>query len=144
MAAVPGAGLLIKRGNGATPTEAFTTIGGMRSPSVTMNGNPVDTTSADDVDVDGTFWRTTMNSAKTFQVSGELIIKTEQKSQIQGVETDFRTNLVTNYQIIIPVLGTYVVPVIVTNFGITASYDNTITANITLDSAGAPSFTAEV
>ena len=50
----------------------------------------------------------------------------------------------TNYQIIIPVLGTYVVPVIVTNFGITASYDNTITANITLDSAGAPSFTAEV
>ena len=144
MAAVPGSGLLIKRGDGATPTEVFTTVGGMRTPSVTMNGNPVDVTSADDVDVDGTFWRTMMNSAKTFQVSGELIVKTQHQTQLQGVEEDFRTDQVTNYQIIIPVLGTYVVPALVTNFTVNASYDNVISANVTLDVTGAPAFTAEV
>jgi len=143
MAAVSGAGVLIKRGNGATPTEVFATLGGMRSPSITLNGNPVDTTSADDVDGDGTFWRTMMNSAKTFQVSGDLIVKTQHKTQLQGVEADFRTDLVTNYEIIIPVLGVYVVPVIVTNFSINASYDNVISASVTLDAAGAPAFTAE-
>lgn len=43
MAAEKGSGFLVKIGDGGAP-EAFTTIGGMRSTSLTVNSEPVDIT----------------------------------------------------------------------------------------------------
>jgi len=46
MAAQKGSALLMKIGNAASP-EVFTTIGGMRSTSLTMNDEMVDVTNKD-------------------------------------------------------------------------------------------------
>ena len=46
MAAQKGSALLLKIGDGASP-EAFTTIGGLRSTSITQNDEAVDITNKD-------------------------------------------------------------------------------------------------
>jgi hypothetical protein len=42
-----GRDLLLKIGNGATPAESFTTIGAARTAALTINNQPVDSTSMD-------------------------------------------------------------------------------------------------
>ena len=46
MAAQKGSSLLVKIGDGASP-EAFTTIGGLRSTSISLNDEAVDVTTMD-------------------------------------------------------------------------------------------------
>jgi len=141
MAAKRGSELLIKRGDGATPTEAFTTIGALQSATLTINGNAIDVTTADDVDVDDILWRASINGVKSMSISGNGIGKAIEP--IQSLYEDFAGDVIRNVQVIVPYVGTWVVPVIITNMTFNGPYDGVSGFDITMEGAGAPSFTAE-
>lgn len=141
MPAQRGSKLLIKRGDGATPTEAFTTVGALQNASLSINGNPIEVTTSDDVDVNDEIWRSYITGPKDLSVSGNGIGK--DLEPIQSVYNDFATGAITNYEIVVPNLGTFTLPIIVGNMEFTGQFDNAQGFSITLQSAGAPTFVAE-
>lgn len=142
MSAVRGSNLLIRRGNGATPTEVFTTVGALQSSNLNINGNPIEVTTGDDVDVNNEIWRSYITGPKDLSVSGNGIGKALEP--IQSVYNDFATGVITNYEIVVPNLGTFTLPMIVGSMEFTGPYDNVQGFSLTLQSAGAPTFVAEV
>lgn len=141
MAAVRGSELLIKRGDGASP-EVFTTIGAIRNSRVTFDGNPIDVTTADDVDGNNEIWRTQITGVKSLAVSGDGIGK--QLQPIQSMYSDFALGTISNYQVVIPYIGTFTVAMVITNMTFDGSYDGASTFSIEIASASAPTFVAEV
>lgn len=140
MAAVRGSKLLIKRGDGEVPEE-FETVGALQSSTLSLNGNPIDVTTADDVDENGEIWQTQISGLKSLSVSGNGIGK--DKQPIQDVYADFATGTITNYEIIIPHLGVFEVPMIVGDMEFSGPHDGVLGFTISLMSAGAPEFTKE-
>ncbi|MEO1602254.1 MAG: phage tail tube protein [Pseudomonadota bacterium] len=140
MAAVRGTEVLIKRGNGADP-EVFTTVGAIRNATITINGNPIDVTTADDVDGNNEIWRTSITGVKDFSISGDGVAKA--LLPVQTVYNDFATGAITNYEVVAKWFGTWTVAMIVTNMTIEGPYDGAETFSIELQAAGAPTFVAE-
>ncbi|MEM1421831.1 MAG: phage tail tube protein [Pseudomonadota bacterium] len=138
-----GSDLLVKIGDGASPTEAFAQFAALRNSSLSLGGAPVDQTTADDKDVNGNIWQTVIAGPKSFSISADGVAKTANKSQVQQVLDDFTNNTPRNYEVTVPVFGVFVVSIVVTNFEITAQYDDVITFSITLQANGAPAFTPE-
>jgi len=142
MTARRGSQLLVKRGDGATPTEAFTTVGALRNATVEINGNPIDVTTNDDVDANNEIWQTYITGVKTMTVSGDGIAKAIEPAQ--SIYEDFAEGNVVNYEIVVPYFGTWTAPFIVSNMSIPAAYDGVIGFSLTLQLNGAPTFVAEV
>lgn len=140
MAAVRGSKLLIKRGDGAA-TEAFTTVGALQNATLALNGNPIDVTTADDVDGNDEIWQTFITGMKSLSVSGNGIGKAQEP--IQSVYSDFAIGEITNYQIVVPHLGTFTVAMIVGNMEFSGPHDGVLGFSLSLQSAAAPTFVAE-
>lgn len=142
MPAVRGGNLLIKRGDGMSP-ETFTTVGALRNATVTINGNPIDVTTADDVDGNDEIWRAMITGVKDLQVAGDGVAKAIEPAQ--SVLEDFIgvNTVITNYQVVIPYIGTFELPMIVGNMEFNGNYDDAARFSLSLQSAGAPEFTAE-
>jgi len=142
MTAKRGTLLLIKRGDGASP-EVFTTVGALRNATLTFNGNPIDVTTADDVDGNNEIWRSQITGVKDFSVSGDGVGKAIEP--VQSVYEDFAgvNAVVRNYQVVVPYVGTWTLPMVVTNMTFEGPYDGAVTFSVELQSAGAPTFVAE-
>jgi predicted secreted protein len=140
MPAQRGSDLLIKRGDGQ-PTEVFTTVGALQSSTLRINGNPIEVTTADDVDVNGEIWKTFITGPKDLGVSGNGIGKALEP--IQSVYNDYATGAITNYQLVVPNLGTFTVAMIVGNMEFSGQYDGVAGFSLDLQSAAAPTFAAE-
>ena len=141
MPAARGSDLLIRRGDGATPTEAFTTIGALQNSNWSINGNPIDVTTADDVDVNGEIWQTFITGPKSGTVSGNGIGKALQP--LQDLYDDFATGVIRNMEIVVPNLGTFTAAFVITQMEFTGPYDGVQGFNITMQLSGAPTFVAE-
>lgn len=137
-----GADVLIKIGDGATPTEVFEQFGALRNANINLGGQPVSQTTAGDKDLQGNIWNTSISGPKGLTIQGDGVIKGVDQAQIQQVTDDFINNVIRNYEITIPVLGVFTAAFVLTGFEVSAQYDDVATFSIGLDLNGAPTFVA--
>lgn len=139
MAKYAGKGTLLKKGDGGTPTELFTTIaqifGGPDGPSL----------SQDELDVTD---HGSPNGFREFigglkdagEVSGELLFdpKNATHDAISGLINELEEGLVKNYQILFPDASKCTFKALVTAFEPSAPLDGRITASFTMKVSGMP------
>lgn len=134
MVAQKGASLLLKVGDGASP-EAFTTIGGLRSTSITLNDEAVDVTNKDD---SGN--RTLLADAgiHSMSISGSgVFMDSASETTLRG---KMNATTFSNFQIIIPDFGTYTGAFMVASLEYAGEYNGEVTYSVTLESSGAITF----
>lgn len=141
MPAQRGSNLLISRGDGGGP-EVFTAVGALKNASINFNGNPIDVTTRDDVDVNNEIWQTFITGPKSGTISGDGLSK--DIGVVQDMYNDFATGAITNYQVLEPNVGTWEAPFIVSDMSYDGPYDEALSFNVTLQLAGAPTFTPAV
>ena len=131
MAAQKGRALLMKIGDGASP-ETFTTIGGMRSTTLTLNDETVDITNKDST-----------NDARSLLAQGGIKSGTVSGS---GVFTDSASETTlygkwhassnANYQFLVPDLITITGAFQLTSLEYAGEYNGEVTYSFTFESAG--------
>ena len=130
MAAQKGADLLMKIGGGSPVT--YTTIGGLRSTSITVNDEPVDITNKD-----SSGNRTLLPDGGIYSVSitGSGVFTDE------TVETTLRdaagAATFSSYQFIVPALATYTGTFMVTSIEYSGEYNGEVTYSCSFESSGA-------
>ena len=133
MAAQRGGALLLKVDISGT----MTTIGGLRSTSITLNDEAVDITSKDNGQT-----RTLLPQAGTasLSVSGSGVF-TDTTAE-QTIRTAWNASTFSTYNIIIPDLGTYAGTFMIASLEYSGEYNGEVTYSITLESSGSISFSA--
>ena len=124
----------MKLGNAGSP-ETFTTIGGMRSTSISINDETVDITNKDS----GTA-RTLLAQGGIFSmsVSGSgVFTDSASEATLQG---DMNQAALTNYQFLIPDFGTYTGAFQLTSLEYAGEYNGEVTYSFTFESSGAITF----
>ena len=146
MAAQKGSALLLKIGDGASP-EDFTTVGGLRSTSITMNDEAVDVTNKDS---DGHRALLAGGGVNSVSISGsgvftdtasETSIKTAyfaQQNTSNG--SSAQTAQFNNYQVIIPDFGTLTGSFMIASLEYAGEYNGEVSYSITLESADYTTF----
>jgi TP901-1 family phage major tail protein len=133
MAAQKGSSLLLKIGSGSP--VSYTTVGGLRSTSITMNDEPVDVTNKDSSAV-----RTLLaqGGVSSFTVSGSGVF-TDAASEAT-LRTAFNASSFSSFQIIVPELGTYTGTFMIASLEYAGEYNGEVTYSVTLESSGAVTF----
>lgn len=136
MAAQKGKEILIKVDTNGAGT--FGTIGGMRSKSISLNKETVDVTDSDSVDQ----WRELLSGAgvKSCSISGSGVFKDSANEGI--VKTNFLTDVIAEYQFIIPSFGTFEGLFDITALEYSGEYNGEAQFSMSFESAGALAFTA--
>ena len=136
MAAQKGKSILIKVDTDGAGD--FETIGGMRSKSITLNKETVDVTDSDSV----LQWRELLGGAgvKTCSISGSGVFK---DSATEGlILTNFNTDVIAEYQFIVPALGTFEGLFDITSVEYSGEYNGEAQFSMSFESAGQITFTA--
>lgn len=136
MAAQKGSALLLKIGDGGSP-ESFTTVGGLRSTSITQNDEAVDITNKDS---SGNRELLANGGIRSVSISGSGVF-TDAASETT-LEGDFGASTFSNYQVIVPDFGTYEGAFMVASLEYGGEYNGEVTYSVTLESSGAVTFTA--
>lgn len=134
MAAQKGSALLMKIGDGASP-EVFTTIGGMRSTSISMNDEMVDITNKDSSRARTLLAQGGVNS---MTISGSGVF-TDSASETT-LEGKFDNATIDNYQFLVPDFGTYTGAFMLTTLEYSGEYNDSVQYSFTFESSGAITF----
>ena len=134
MAAQKGKDLLVKIYDGS----AYTTVAGLRARKLSFNAQTVDITHAESAGR----WRELLDGAgiKRAAVSGRGLFKDASTDAL--MRQTFFNGSVLNYQIVIPDFGTMQGAFQITSLQFAGEYNGEVTFDLTLDSAGALTFTA--
>ena len=134
MAAQKGSALLMKIGNAGSP-ETFTTIGGMRSTSLSMNDEMVDITNKDSARA-----RTLLAQGGTnsMTVAGSGVF-TDSASEAT-LKGKFDVSALTNYQFLVPDFGTFTGAFQLTTLEYAGEFNGEVTYSFTFESSGAITF----
>ena len=134
MAAQKGSAMLMKVGNGGSP-ESFTTIGGLRSTSLTINNESVDVTNKDSSNN-----RTMLAAAgvQSISVSGSGVF-TDAASETT-IKTNVLADTIDNYQFLVPDFGTFTGGFQVTSVEYAGEYNGEVTYSMSFESSGAITF----
>jgi TP901-1 family phage major tail protein len=130
MAVQKGAEVLVKVGDGASP-EAFTTIGGLRDTSISINQETVDVTTKDSSRVRELL---AQGGVKSFTISGSGVF--DDSASHQTVLSDFDNSTFTNYQFIVPDYNTFTGSFQVTAIEYSGTYNDSAQYSLTFESAG--------
>ena len=134
MAAQKGASLLLKIGNGGSP-ESFTTIGGLRSTSITLNDEAVDVTNKDSC---GNRTLLADGGIHSMSISGSgIFTDAASETTLRGT---MNASSFTNFQLIIPDFGTYTGAFMVASLEYAGEYNGEVTYSVSLESSGAITF----
>ena len=134
MAAQNGSGLLLKIGDGASP-EAFTTVGGLRSTSITLNDEAVDVTTKDSSSLRALLAN---GGVQTISISGSgVFTDAASETTLRG---KFGASSFSNFQVIIPDFGTYTGAFMVASLEYAGEYNGEVTYSVTLESSGTITF----
>ena len=106
MAKQLGRRLLVKIGDGAG-SEAFTTIAGLNSKSITINNSAIDVTTPDATTPSGVLFAQSLNGLKSVSVSGDSIFLDESAQEGRLNTIAMQADPVANFELIIPDFGTY-------------------------------------
>jgi TP901-1 family phage major tail protein len=133
--------MLVRIGDGATPTEAFGLLCGLRSKTLSINNSEIDVTTADCTDPGGPLWTEVLSGVKRISVSGNGYFKDE--------ATEARLNTVAlsadpicNFQIVVPELGTFAGAFHVSTVEYGGEQEEGVTYSLSLGSSGSVTFTA--
>ncbi|QDP61060.1 MAG: putative tail tube protein [Prokaryotic dsDNA virus sp.] len=131
MAGQKGSELLVKVGNGGSP-ESFTTVGGLRDTSISINQEMLDITNKDSARV-----RTLLaqSGVKSFSISGSGVF-TDSASEATVIGT-LDASSFTNYQFLVPDFKTFTGAFQLTAVEYAGSYTGEVTYSLTWESAGA-------
>jgi TP901-1 family phage major tail protein len=134
MAAQKGSALLLKIGNAGSP-ETFTTIGGLRSTSITMNDEAVDITNKDSSAVRALLAN---GGVQSTSISGSgVFTDAASETTLRG---KFGAATFSNFQVIVPDFGTYTGAFMVSSLEYAGEYNGEVTYTVTLESSGAITF----
>ena len=134
MAAQKGSALLLKIGDGASP-EAFTTVGGLRSTSITLNDEAVDVTTKDSSSLRALLAN---GGVQTISISGSgVFTDAASETPLRG---KFGASSFSNFQVIIPDFGTYTGAFMVASLEYAGEYNGEVTYSVTLESSGTITF----
>ena len=140
MAAQKGSALLLKIGASAAATpsaDTYTTVGGLRSTSITMNDEAVDVTTKDSAN----FRELIANGGiRTCSISGSGVF-TDAASETT-LQSAFGAAAINNFQIILPNFGTYEGKFMISSLEYAGEYNGEMTYSVSLDSSGEFTFTA--
>lgn len=140
MAAQKGSALLLKIGADnavAASSDTYTTVGGLRSTSISMNEEAVDVTTKDSSGVRNLLAN---GGVQTVSVSGSgVFTDAASESTLRGAfgASDFH-----NFEVIIPDFGTYQGEFMVASLEYAGEYNGEVTYSVTLESSGSVTFTA--
>ncbi len=135
MTAQKGSLVLLKVGDGATPTESFTTVGGLRTTSFTHNNQTVDATNKD-----SGAWRELLDGAGTRSVSisgSGVFTDSAAEETVRGYAMN---NAINNYELTFgngdKLSGAFQI----TSYQRAGSHNDAESYSVTLASAGQVSF----
>lgn len=123
MAAQKGPALVVKQGDGASP-EVFTVVAGIRSKTITQGLEPLDTTTDEDITLDGASQRTFIAGLLNFSISASGVAKTIAASK--ALVSDGRTGVARNYQVVWPDIGEWEGSFFISNFQVTGDHEGLI------------------
>jgi TP901-1 family phage major tail protein len=134
MAAQKGKDLLVKIADGA----GFTTVAGLRTRRLAFNAEVVDVTNAESAGQ----WRELLDGAgvKRASVAGRGLFKDAATDAL--MQQTFFNGAVVTYQIVIPSFGTVEGPFQIVSLDFAGEYNGEVTYDLSLESAGALTFTA--
>lgn len=140
MAAQKGSALLLKIGadaSAAASADTYTTVGGLRSTSITLNQESVDITNKDSANA-----RELLADAgvESVSISGSGVF-TDAASE-GTLRTAFGGGNIPNFEVIIPDLGTYQGKFHIASLEYGGEYNGEVTYSVTLESSGSVAFTA--
>lgn len=138
MPAQQGRAVLLKIGTGSGSPEIFEAVAGLRAKQIQLNAETVDVTHADSAG----HWRELLVAAgaRSLVISGNGLFKDETSDEL--VRAAFFNQASVNWQAIMPDFGTFEGAFQITSLEYGGVYDGAATFSITLQSAGAISFTA--
>ena len=106
MAKQLGRTLLVKIGDGAG-SEAFTTIAGLNSKSITINNSAIDVTTPDATTPSGALFAQSLNGLKSVSVLGDGIFLDESEQEGWLKTIAMQADPVANFELVVPDFGTY-------------------------------------
>lgn len=135
MTAQKGKDLLLKIGDGL---GGFVTVAGLRTRRVALNADSVDVTDAESAGR----WRELLGGAgvRRASVSGTGIFKDQDSDAL--LREVFFEGSIRDWQIVIPALGVLAGPFQISNLDYRGEHSAEVTFDISLDSAGALTFTS--
>ncbi len=129
MAAQKGSAMLMKVGNGGSP-ETFTTIGGLRSTSLSVNNESVDTTNKDS---SGKRSLLAAAGVQSISVSGSGVF-TDATSEAT-IKTNVLADTNNNYQFLVPDFGTFTGAFQITSVEYAGEYNGEVNYSMSVESA---------
>ena len=135
MAKQLGRSLLIKIGDGAG-SEAFTTIAGLNSKSITINNSSIDVTTPDATTPGGALWASNLNGLKSVSISGDGIFLDESAQEGRLNSIAIAADPVANFQIVVPDFGAYSGEFRVTSLEFGGETEGASTFSLSLESNG--------
>jgi TP901-1 family phage major tail protein len=135
MAAQKGKDLLLKIDDG---TGSFVTVAGMRTQRLALNADTVDVTNADSIGR----WRELLAGAgiRRASLAGSGLFKDAASDAL--VRQAFFDGTIVNWQVIVPSFGTIAGPFQISALDYRGDHTAEVTFELTLESAGALTFTA--
>lgn len=140
MAAQKGSALLLKIGataSGAASSDTYTTVGGLRSTSISLNQETVDITNKDSANA-----REMLADAgvESVSISGSGVF-TDVASE-ETLRAAFAGADIPNFEVILPNFGTYQGKFQIASLEYSGEYNGEMTYSVTLESSGAVAYTA--
>lgn len=137
MAEKAGKNLLLKMGDGATPTENFTTVGGMRSASMKLNNENIDVTN-----IESSEWKESLNQAgiRSVSISGSGVFT--DGATLDQARVDLLAGTIRNYQIFLADTSNFFQGGFkITSMERKGDYNKEQTWSLSLESSGPVSYT---
>ena len=135
MAKQLGRTLLVKIGDGAG-SEAFTTIAGLNSKSITINNSAIDVTTPDATTPSGGSFAQNLNGIRSVSVSGDGIFLYESAQEGRLNTIAMQADPVANFQLVVPDFGTYSGEFRVTSLEFGGETEGATTFSLSLESNG--------
>lgn len=128
-----------QKGGSILVQKGATTIGGFRTTSFAINSETVDVTTVDATNR----WRQLLGAAsiKSMSISGSGVVK--DTAAQQAMVTDVIAQTLDTYTLTMPGIGAFTGSYQLTAFSGAGEYNGEVTFDITLESAGDITFTAE-
>lgn len=134
--------MLLKIGDGAE-TEAFSTLCGLNSRNLTIDGETIDVTTIDCTGGGDKLFRQMVAGISQVSFSGSGFFESKAQS-IVLVESKMTGTATANFQVIVPGLGIFQGPFIIDSIGIAGEINGgAVKQELALSSAGTITFTAE-
>lgn len=141
MAKQKGRQLLIKIGDGATPTEVFSVLCGITTKTLTINNEEYDVTTADCTTPEGALWTEVQGGLKRLSVAGNGFFE-DSAAELRANTIAMSADPICNLQIIVPSFGTFAGAFFLSSMEYGGEQTGGVTYSLSFASSGAVTFTA--